>query len=213
MPERRSSLTPTYTWSARSQRYRHIATGRWVGRDTVRRALDTALQRSQADILRLGRDLQVGRLSLAEWQVATAKQLKAAHLASAAAARGGWAQMTQADYGRVGYRLRAEYGYLTRLAGQVADGTQALDGRFLTRLAMYAQAPRGTYHAQERVGMREAGYTQERNVKAAGDSCQGCIDQTARGWVALGTLIQVGSRDCLSRCRCTIQYRKDLGYP
>ena len=208
MPDRRSSLTPTYTFNARSQRYRNIATGRWVARETVRRALDTTLQRSQVDILRLGRDLQAGRLTLAEWQVSTAKTLKAAHLASAAAARGGWAQMTQADYGRVGHKLRMEYGYLTRLAGQVADGTQALDGRFLTRLSMYAQSPRGTYHEQERAGMREAGYTQERNVLGMADHCDGCRAQTARGYVALGSLIPVGQRDCLTSCKCTIQYRK-----
>jgi hypothetical protein len=208
MPERRSSLTPTYTFNARSQRYRHIATGRWVGRDTVRRALDTTLQRSQADMTRLGRDLQAGRLTLAEWQVATAKSLKAAHLASAAAARGGWAQMTQADYGRVGHKLRGEYGFLARFAQAIADGAQPLDGRFLTRLSMYAQAPRGTYHDQERAGMREAGYTEERNVLGMADHCDSCRAQTARGWVALGSLIPVGQRDCLTSCKCSVQYRK-----
>lgn len=208
MPERRSSLTPTYTWSARSQRYRSLTTGRYVSRATVRRALDTALARSQVDILRLGRDLQAGRLTLAEWQVATARQLKAAHLASAAAARGGWAQMTQADYGRVGHRLRDEYAYLSRLAGQIADGTQALDGRLLTRLTLYAQGPRGTYHEQERAGMREAGYIEERNQLGGGESCDGCQAQTARGWVPIGSLTPVGARDCLSNCKCALQYRR-----
>jgi len=208
VPERRSSLTPTYTWSARSQRYRSLTTGRYVSRATVRRALDTALARSQVDILRPGRDLQAGRLTLAEWQVATASQLKAAHLASAAAARGGWAQMTQADYGRVGHRLRDEYAYLSRLAGQIADGTQALDGRLLTRLTLYAQGPRGTYHEQERAGMREAGYIEERNQLGGGESCDGCQAQTARGWVPIGSLTPVGARDCLSNCKCALQYRR-----
>lgn len=210
MPERRSSLTPTYTWSARSQRYRSLATGRYVSRATVRRALDTALARSQVDILRLGRDLQAGRLTLAEWQVATARQLKAAHLASAAAARGGWAQMTQADYGRVGHRLRDEYAYLSRLAGQIADGTQALDGRLLTRLTLYAQGPRGTYHEQERAGMREAGYTEERNILGGADHCAGCQAETARGWVRIGRggIVPIGQRQCLANCRCSIAYRR-----
>lgn len=204
---RKSSLTPAYGWRPKSGRYVNLATGRIVAAAEVRRALDVALDRSTSEVQRLSRELVNGRVTLAEWQLGVARQLKNAHHASAALARGGWAQMTAQDQGRLGPRVKEQYHYLANFAAQIESGQQRLDGTFLRRVTLYTQAPRGTYHDYETRGKQEQGYTECRNELGAADHCEGCLAETARGWVPIGSLIPIGSRQCLSSCRCSLVYR------
>ena len=48
--------------------------------------------------------------------------LKREYLQNAALGAGGWDRLTQADYGRIGGKLRAEYARLANMAEQVAAG-------------------------------------------------------------------------------------------
>ena len=61
-------------------------------------------------------------------------------------------------------------------------------------------------------GMMEQGKTECRNVLGPADHCEGansCIEQTAKGWVPIGggAMVPIGSRLCLSNCRCRLEYR------
>jgi len=207
MPSRRSSLTPAYGWNVKSGRYVNLTTGRFISSGEVRRALDTALDRATVEAQHLSRDLMNKRVSLAEWQLGVARQLKNAHHASAALARGGWAQMTAQDQGRLGPRVKEQYHYLANFAAQIESGQQRLDGTFLRRVTLYTQAPRGTYHDYETRGKQEQGYTECRNELGAADHCEQCVGETARGWVPIGALVPIGQRLCLSNCRCSVIYR------
>lgn len=151
--------------------------------------------------------LKEGRISVAEWQIETAATIKQMHLASTAAARGGWAQLTPADLGRAGQIVKKQYGYLGDFARQIESGEQPLDGRFLRRVDLYAQAARGTFHTFDGLEQQARGKTEERNVLHASESCAGCIEQSGRSWVGIGELIPVGSRSCLVNCKCDIEYR------
>ena len=212
MPTRRSSLTPAYEWSPGSQRYVNAVTKRFVKREQVRQALDIALDRSRNEVARLSRELVAGRINLADWQKAVAQEVKSMHMASGALAAGGWAQMTPQMTGRIGRIIRDEYAYLANFAQQIKSGQQRLDGSLVTRANLYAQAPRGTYHAIEQRGMMEQGKTECRNVLGPADHCEGansCIEQTAKGWVSLsgGAMVPIGRRLCLANCRCRLEYR------
>lgn len=207
MPTRRSSLTPAYEWSPGSQRYVNAATKRFVKREQVRQALDIALDRSRNEVARLSRELVAGRINLADWQKAVAQEVKSMHMASGALAAGGWAQMTPQMTGRIGRIIRDEYAYLANFAAQIKSGQQKLDGSLVTRANLYAQAPRGTYHAIEQRGMMEQGKTECRNVLGPADHCEGCLTETAKGWVPIGALVPIGDRLCLANCRCSISYR------
>jgi hypothetical protein len=206
--ERRSPLTPDYTWSDASQRYRNTSTGKFIKREVVRRALDTALDRSRNEVQRLSRALVNGNMSIAEWQLSTAKEIKSMHLASASLAKGGWAQMGPREFGKVGNTLRNEYGYLAKFGEQVKSGEQKLDGSLISRANLYAQGSRGTYHAIEAQGMLAEGKEQCRNVLGGSDhNCQGCLDETAKGWQMVGEMIPIGERECMANCRCSVEYR------
>lgn len=199
-------MQPHFAWDPRSQRYRDARTGRFLPRKAIRAAMDGALGSAQKRVRALADQLRDGGSSLQDWQIQTAQSLKEIHLYSAALAKGGWDQMSPADFGRVGNVLRDQYGYLRNLAVAIAGGL-LLDGRFGQRMTMYVQAGRATYHRTERAEMALRGFNEERNLRSAADSCAGCLAASASGWVPIGTLTPVGSRDCMSNCRCALEYR------
>lgn len=196
-----------YVWDTVSARYRDTATGKYVSSETVRGALDNAIEASAKNVRAITQQLRDGALSLPDWQKMMMQEIKVGTLSSTAAAKGGFGQMTQADYGRAGREIRSQYAYLQKMSEQIANGTQKLDGTLLRRAAMYAESPRKSYEAQRRAEMRIRGITQERNVIHSNDSCDGCLEADALGWSALGTLPLPGDRDCMSRCKCTLEYR------
>lgn len=189
--------------------HRYIASnGRFVPDSMVRAELDKALQASQKRMRTYSNKLRDGKMTVAEWQTGMMQEIKSTHLNSAALSKGGWGQMTQADYGRVGQQIRTQYDYLRNFANQIASGEQRLDGVFLRRADMYFEAGRGTYHEFERREMAIRGFDEEANIlEPTARHCNGCLEQTARGWVPVGSLIRIGARACLTRCRCRIQYR------
>jgi hypothetical protein len=202
--------TRRYTWDGR--RYRSALTGRYVSPREVRTALDTALRNTQPLARMLADDLRAGRVSRQEWAVRMRELVRSTHLMSSAAARGGWAQMTPEAYGQVGAAVREQYRYLDPFIAEVEAGLP-LDGRFTARAAMYAQAGRNTFHRAERAVMLGQGMREERNVlDREAVHCEGpnsCPEQSARGWVPIGNLLPVGSRLCITACRCRMEYRAD----
>ena len=197
--------SPEYTWDRRLARYRG-AGGRLVGRAEVMRALDHALAGTGERARALGQRLRSGQVGLPEWQQGMLAAIKDAHLYSAALARGGWAQMSSEDWGYVGPRVRFHYGKLQQWAEQLEAGTAPLDGRFTARSEMYFLSARGSWDDQDMRQQQAIGMTEEANVPH-GENCPDCQEQTAMGWVPIGTLARPGQRACLSRCRCTVRYR------
>jgi hypothetical protein len=97
-------VAATVTSAAGSSR-RLPCAGSWI------RYLDTAdPAKALAEALR-GR-----QVSLADWEVGMRRVVKNTHLNAIALERGGWANMTPADYGRAGQIIREQYGYLKGFA-------------------------------------------------------------------------------------------------
>lgn len=186
---------------------RYTLNGRFVSQSAVNDALNTAVKAAALDMNRLTQQLREGTLAIGDWQAAMMQAVKDSQLASAALAKGGFQQMTQADYGRVGQSVREQYGHLQAFAQQLADGAIPLDGRVPRRAELYVEAARGMYDKQTRADMRRRGMTEERNTLNATESCDGCIEASDMGWVPIGTLPPVGTRTCLSRCQCSVEYR------
>lgn len=198
-----------FTWDAATGRYRW-PNGRFASKKEIRDAIDVALQNEIVRSRELGLALREGRLSLSAWRVEMRDMIKSVHLYSAALAKGGWAQLTKSDYGTVGNIVRHEYRFLERLASGLNTGAIAMDGQFFDRSRMYAEAGRDTYHQIERVVMRAIGFRFESNVLHPAEHCASCTEQTARGRVAIGTLIAIGRRTCLRKCKCSLAYWKSF---
>ena len=173
----------------------------------VREALDDAMDRSAVKVVTLTERLRAGAIDLAEWQLEMARTVKGVHLASAALAKGGWAQMSQSDILAAGRAIRLQYGFLANFAAEVASGEQLLDGTVTRRATMYVEAGRATYHATEQKEQRIRGAVEERSIRSPVDSCDECISEEAKGWQPIGEMVPIGARICLVKCRCRPEYR------
>lgn len=197
-----------FVWDPKTQQYR-MSNGRFVSRAVVRETLDKALDNEKARARTLAQAFRMGRITLMQWRQEMRDMIKNIHLFSAALAKGGWAQLTQADYGRVGNVVRGEYGFLERFAVGLSNGSIATDGRFVDRANMYAEAGRDTYHQIQRASMRDAGWRYESNKLNPAEHCEGtnsCVEQTDRGRVRIGQLIPIGRRRCLRKCKCELEF-------
>lgn len=194
-----------FTWNLEAQRFVD-SRGRFVSRERAVDALDAALDKAKLRGRVLATQLQAGKVSLQEWEEGMRQVVKEVHLYSAAVARGGWAQMSYTDFGNVGPTLRFQYQKLNAFAAEIAAG-YPLDGRFLQRTDLYLLSGRTSFHKQDEVVQREAGKREERNLLRARDYCHGCLAESGRGWVPIGSLVPVGQRTCLSRCKCFVEYR------
>lgn len=200
---------PGFEWSETAKRYRDADTGRFVSKAAIRDGLESMMDLSALKMNALTQKLVDGNISLASWQVSMMHEIKSAHVAASALANGGWAQMTRSDWGFTGNLIKGQYQYLRNFAGQIADGTQALDGRALVRADMYGDAANGTYAQMQRRMMENDGYDLERRVLEAndGNNCDGCLEQAAQGWQPIGELDPIGAEECATRCRCEFEYK------
>lgn len=212
----------TFSYDERAGQYRDGATGRFVPRKRIRDDLDRVLDDLSDDAANLASQLQNGQVGLSRWHREMMGLIKDTHLVSAASYKGGWAQMTQSDYGRVGQIVRREYDFLQDLAEELSpggrllpDGTikrQALDGTLSRRVQLYMQQGRPTHYAFAKADMERRGFDEERSILNAQESCSsssrpGCIEEAARGFVPIGKLTPIGQRTCLSNDKCSMEYR------
>lgn len=203
-----SPVAPGYSWDERAGRYRSQS-GKFVSSNTIREACHDTAQASRDNMARLAGELRSGNLTLAEWQSGMMREIKTVHTAEAAAARGGWAQMSQSDWGATGNLIRKQYEYLDGMAIEIENGKQPLNGRLDARAKQYGQAGYGTFEQMERrYQENDNGMTEERRTLHAQESCQDCIDIAARGWVAIGTLPRIGDSRCRTNCACVFEYRR-----
>ena len=195
-----------YTWDEVAGRYID-EDGNIVSFEEVRLWLDEVLDRNDLKMAQTALLLLSGGINVQQWQEQMRASLKDVHLISGALARGGWEHMSQADFGRVGNELRFQYERLARFATQIERGLP-LDGRFRRRVQLYAQSGRVSYTAALRQEMALRGYTEEQSVLAAADHCSECVAEAGKGWVPIGTLVNIGERICKSNCRCHLEFRE-----
>lgn len=206
-------LIARYEYNQRSMRYRDRRTGKWVAQKTVKRATIKVIEASKAAMRTLANDMAGRRIKLSEWQRRMEVEIKNLHVSLAMAGAGGMSQMTPRDYGRVGARLRFEYSRLERFAQQIKD-RKVTRNMIAARVEMYVSAGHISHEAARKDQAGDQGYTFESNVLGRTDQhCRtnqrpGCIEQTRLGRVPIGSLVEVGERQCLSRCDCSIKYHR-----
>ena len=66
-----------------------------------------------------------------------------------------------------------------------------------------------TYESIKRDEHKDAGFDEERSVLDEGAlHCADCPAEAAKGWVPVGELTPIGERECMTKCRCSIEFRK-----
>jgi hypothetical protein len=162
-------------------------------------------------LLTIETDEQAFRDALTEWHDLTRADIAAGHLAATVVAYGGFNVITPDEYA-VGERAAAFHAsYFDNFVGGLFTGAILLDSAFPNRTSLYALSFFSTYENAVREREKAAGKTEEKNVLGLADHCSGglisCTGETAKGWVAIGTLSAIGARQCLTRCRCHFEFR------
>lgn len=197
-----------YTWSKESQRFRDLSTGRYVSERTVRDLVDKVADLASQRMGEAAARYRTGAITIDAFQAEMFATIKDSQIAAAMLAHGGRSQMGPAEWGQVGQRIRTQYAYARQMIGDILDGRQRVNGRLDARARQYGQAARATYERIRGPQSAGAGMQFERNVLGAAEHCDSCVNQTAQGWVPIGTLVPVGSRSCRGNCRCTISYSR-----
>ncbi len=205
-------LLPEYFWNQAAGRYASRTSGRFIGQQTIRGELDKALDNVTDRLVLLAKDFRTGVIDGRTWQIESMSLIKQVHLIGGAMEKGGWANMTQSDFGRIGQIVRGEYAYYNNLIKQIELGQQRLDGTLDSRMRLYGQAGRGTYHKFEREDRFTQGYDEERSILHGRDNCKsgkrpGCIEEAQKQWQPIGEMTPIGSRVCLSNCKCSVSFR------
>lgn len=199
---------PVYRWNDLSGRFID-SRGRFVPEKTVRDVVDKIADDASAKMAAISQSLVEGKTTLANWEIEMRRLVKVSNSATAVLANGGAGEMSPSRWGSVGQTVRQEYGYLRQMGQDIASGAQPLDGRLVARSRLYGQNARTVFETTRGRGDRARGYTQERNILHAVQHCAGCVAESARGWVPIGELVPIGSRQCKSNDRCTIERRKE----
>lgn len=173
----------------------------------IREELDGVADGLGLEMRGMAERFTAGEINEAEYVLGMRTKIREAHTGALALAKGGRAQVTTRDMQRLGATLRQEYQYLNLRIGQFnTEGASA--AQLVGSVDGYAQKMRATYE-NERGRIEAETKDLERWIRHASDSCPGCIEQEARGWVAIGELPQIGSQQCRSSCRCSKSYRKE----
>jgi hypothetical protein len=166
-----------WEWDTERKRYVYVETRRALSRRREM-ALRHELSESQhawADDA--AAQLRLGHWTIQKWEREARDRVKLVHLAEYMFGRGGKANMTPSDYGRVGRLIRTQYDYLHGFAGDIVNGSLS-EARIADRLSKYFDA--GTL-AFER-GRQEA-----------------------YGSLILPCYPADGGTECLMRCKCRWQ--------
>lgn len=200
-------LDSIFNFDNASQRWRDSNTGRFVSNDAVFAEMFKHSDATHAQLESLTRSLYAGNISLGNWQVAVASELKDAHLAQAMFAVGGRNNMGFAEYGRVGQTLREQYAFLNTFAAEIANGTVS-EKMALSRIGHFGDSAKQSYwneYADKSTGLIDwnLGATDEQNC----DLCPIFAANSPYTKETLPARPADGATPCKGRCRCTLGRR------
>lgn len=197
-----------YTWNRAALQFQRGSTP--VARVTIKAAADAVSKEAQFKLMDAALRMGQGKLEIAAWIVEHDTAVKMLHGAESALARGGFAEMTGADWiaasDRVTPHLEASAGFHSDVrAGRygVPGATDFREAGALHRASQYANVGRYTYENTLTENARDRlGHTHARRILAAVSHCESCADVAAQGWVPMDEYPEIGTDDCGPSCHC-----------
>jgi hypothetical protein len=190
-------------------RYRRPS-GQFMSQKAVMALVDGRIDKLGQQLRRFTQMLADGNITIDQWQGSVREAIKAAHIQATVLGHGGKDGMGSAEYGRIGQRLRAEYTYLQKFAGDILAGRVSTP-MALARVQLYAESVRGSYWEGSTIRQERQGYSLMRRIlDPQAQHCDDCVRYAGAGLVSLGSLPMPGQRcECRSRCRCSVEYRRN----
>lgn len=130
----------------------------------------------------LAEQLINGDITIGAWQESMKAEIRALRSSMAAIGKGGWVNMTQADWGRIGQSSKEQYRYLADFAQYIANNRDSVSLQYIiNRAKMYGD------NAKYLIGFIQLD-TNILNILLSG----------------LGGIPRDGSTECMNRCKCII---------
>lgn len=177
-----------------------------LDRDWMFAQYETALVALANQFRTYAQELMSGQSSLEEFRQQMAGEIETASWEAALLVYGPTIWLVPAIAQAVRQLIDRQLSYLDRLLNEIQTGKQKLDGSLLRRVMMYAGGGWAMLYEMVKRMAIAGGYTNEENILGIADHCEGCLEETAKGRVPIGTLVPIGERLCLSNCRCRIRY-------
>lgn len=133
-----------FSWDPVSRRYRDLSSGKYLSMTRIRGLREKQVTGNLASVDALSVRLAAGEITVADWTLQMRAELKRVTIDQYLLARGGRNAMKPADWGRVGYQLRSQYGYLQQFAQEIDAGLLS-DKQIAARARLYIQATRSAF--------------------------------------------------------------------
>jgi len=183
-----------------------LATGRFLSREAITDLLRDVADGAGNRLAALGRSAVRGDLPPRQFYELMQREVKYAYNAAAALAAGGWDRLTQGNWGRNGFLLKTQYGYLRDFAADIAAG-KLTEAQAAARASTYGDSAYSRYWELDRQKQETAGVTMARWQTAGDDKvCVECQALERQGVVLLSRLPNPGTVH--PGCRCDLVYEK-----
>jgi hypothetical protein len=194
------------------------ASGRVRTRAELRREIDGLVSHTKREAKRLAQSVYSGKITAVEFDIAMRELLKSGHIVAASVGRGGRDRMSARDWGKVGQKIKWQYGYLTKFSRKIARDILS-EAASANRVQLYADALHVTFYRSFYDEMKDRPEDQPTGkdgkpllVKLVQNSMEGCPDCKAdadEGWMELDEMGELGSRECGDFCKCDLVFSDD----
>lgn len=188
---------------------RFVKDGRVISRDKVRGLIDALTTTVQKDAKSIAGKFERGDITLAQFELEMRSLLKSGHIIAASIGRGGRIRLTQADWGRVGYKIKWQYGYLSKFARKIEGGRIS---KILTasRAQKYASALRVTFYQMfAKEGEMAERRPKVRRILNAQESCSECLHYASLGFISVDEMPALGELECGDFCKCDLEFEDE----
>ncbi|MBE9478879.1 MAG: hypothetical protein IMY80_02855 [Chloroflexi bacterium] len=197
-------------WDASNLRYVNSA-GTVFPQAQLRMMMTESIKLSSEYLNNISNQYTNGNITRTQFIDGMRRELKNEYIRQYMLGRGGYEQMTYADWGSVGGDLASQYRYIDGFADDLLAG-DLTPGQIETRSGMYSNSAREAYSKGKDKVMRAWGADEESWYTTSGNSCVDCLDNEAAGWQEIGyfSFPGDGSTICLTACRCGKSYRNSV---
>lgn len=174
-------MPPAWNYYRDRNQYQDATTGKFIAQSRVRSLMQRFENKQKETVRAISDRLSNGEISIQRWVFEMRQAIKDAYVVQYTVGKGGYDNMSQADWGRVGGILRQQYQYLNNFAAEAARG-DLTPRQIAARAGLYIDSSTQAF---------------ERGKAAS------------HGLFNLPAYPGDGSTECMANCRCHWQITRD----
>jgi len=179
--------------------------GRVLSARQIKKEIEDYVALEEERVEREAAKFAAGAITVAGFFLYMENKIEAWHKVAGAVAYGGRIRMDARRDARIERIIKSEQSYLAAFRSEVA--TLSAEG-IVNRAGMYPNAAYATYENQLIQRESDNGVTLGRRIiEDDGQSCEGCIASATEEFIPLDDIPEIGSQECISRCRCEIEFQ------